>query len=153
MSIFEKIKKVLDDNQIGYQIFEHKPVYTSKQAAAIRDEDPSIGAKSIVFFVDQKPILIVVPGDKKIDTNKFRRDFRVKDLRMAKPEEVKKICGIEIGSIPPWGSVMRLKTYFDETLAQKPMIVFNAGLHTVSIKMKTGDFLALEKPTIGQFSR
>ena len=153
MTVFEKIEKLLSQNKIEYQIFEHAPVYTSLQAAQIRNEDPSIGAKSIVAKADGQPVLVVVPGDKKIDIKKFKRIFTVKDLRLATADEVFKICGIEIGAIPPFGNVINLPIYLDKTLAAKPEIVFNAGLHTVSIKMKTADFVLLVKPTIADFSK
>ena len=83
MSVLEKIKEILDSFSIEYEILNHEPVYTSLDAAKIRDTGLSNGAKALVFMADGKPILIVVPGDKKVDLRKFKQKFSIKDLRMA----------------------------------------------------------------------
>ena len=40
---------------------------------------------------DKKSIMIVVPGDKKVDTSIFKKLYQIKDLEMATKEQVKKI--------------------------------------------------------------
>jgi Cys-tRNA(Pro) deacylase len=150
--VFEKIKKLLEENNVNYQLFEHEPVFTSEQAAAIRNTPKRFGAKAMIFAADSKPLLIVVPGDKRVDTKTFKKLFKIKDLRLLSGDEVKELTGLEIGAIPPFGSTMNLPTYLDEEITQNEGIVFNVGAHTKSIKMKPTDFLKLEKPVVGNFS-
>lgn len=161
--VFEKIKFLLDENRIPYQLFEHEPVFTSEQAAAVRGTNQKQGAKAMIFNADpapeqvrcvagKKPILIVVPGDKKVDTKKFKKTYHIKDLRLLSAEEVKELTGLEIGAIPPFGSVINLTTYLDEQIVRNEMMAFNVGSHTRSVQMIPRDFLQLEKPVIGQFA-
>ena len=56
------------------------------------------------------------------------------------------------GSVPPFGSVIGLKTYVDRSLLENEEISFNAGSLTNSIKMKLKDYLNVEKPVIEDFS-
>src|SRR3990167_1927785 len=118
MSVLEKIKEILDSLSIEYDLLNHEPVYTSADAAKIRDTGLSSGAKTLVFMADGNPILIVVPGDKKVDLRKFKQKFNVKDLRMASITEVKEITTLEVGSIPPVGKAMNLKSYFDSSILE-----------------------------------
>jgi len=69
-------------------------------------------------------------------------------LRMATPAEVSDITSLRIGSIPPVGSVLRLASYFDDTLCAKDTVAFNAGSHTISIVMSASDLISIEKPTL-----
>lgn len=151
--IFEKIKTLLKENGVSYQLFEHEPVFISEEAAKIRGTDLKQGAKAIIFFADKKPILIVVSGDKRVDVKKFKEEYHIKDLRLLKPGEVKELTGLEVGAIPPFGNLMELATYMDEKVLENKEIVFNAGSHTKSIKMKSRDFVNLCQPIIGNFRK
>jgi len=152
MTIFEKIKKILDEAEVKYSVIEHEPVYTSVQAGRIRDVDISQGAKSLILIADERPILAVVPGDKKVDFKTLKRSFGIKDLRMASPDEVVKITTLEIGAIPPIGRAMGIDSYYDQSFLEKDDVVFNAGSHTISIFMKACDLLALERPEISEIA-
>ncbi len=173
--VFEKIKQLLDKNQIPYQLFEHEPVFTSDEAAKIRNTPKHFGAKAIIFSADPapeprinsfgiirggqvrygagpSPILVVVPGDKKVDTKTFKKLYNIKNLQLLTADEVKELTSLEIGAIPPFGSTMNLKTYLDKDITENEFMVFNAGSHTKSIRMNPKDFLVLENPVIGNFN-
>jgi len=151
-SVFKKIIKLLDESGVKYNLSEHKPVYTSSDAARVRGTDPSIGAKAMVFSADKTPILIIVPGNKRVDSKGFKKQHGVKDLRICSADEVKKITGLEIGSVPPFGNLMNLTTYVDRDIKRLKEIAFNAGSHIRSIIMKSSDFINLVEPIIGEYS-
>ena len=52
MSVFDKIKEILDENKIEYKLKHHEPVYTSEQAAAARGDKLKQGAKAIIMKTD-----------------------------------------------------------------------------------------------------
>jgi len=151
-SVFEKIIALLEESRVNYQLTEHEPVFTSEEAAKVRGVPLEWGAKAIVFAADKKPILIVIPADRKIDLKSFKKSYSIKDLRMLTPEEVKAVAGVEVGAVPPLGNVMGLLTYFDEELTKKEKIAFNPGAHTKSIVMSPKDLIHLCSATIGNFS-
>jgi Ala-tRNA(Pro) deacylase len=151
-TVKEKIKSLLDENKIEYQLLEHEPVYTSEQASRIRGTDISMGAKALVFYADRIPVLIVVPGDKKADLKKFKKTFSVKDLMIMSPDEVFNLTGLKVGSIPPFGNVLNLPAYFDKSFENKERVAFNAGDHKISIIMKASDLILLVHPRLGDFA-
>ena len=151
--IFIRIKELLDSHGVAYQVLEHPPVYTSEEAARIRGTDLSQGAKALVFQADGAPMLLLVAGDRRIDARRFKKRFGIKDLRLAPAEEVECLTGLRIGSIPPFGNLLGLPTYVDETVTQHQRIVFNAGRHTHSIIMACQDFLDVVCPTVAAFSQ
>lgn len=148
MNVYEKIIELLDEKGMEYEVMEHEPVYTSEDAAKIRDTDVGMGAKALVLMADKKTVLVVVPGNKRLDFKKFKKEFSVKDLRMAKPEEVKEITTLEVGAIPPVGKAVNLESYYDDSFLKKDIVAFNAGSHTKSIKMKAKDLISIEHPVI-----
>ena len=102
---------------------------------------------------DKKPIMIVVPGDKKVDTSLFKKTYQIKDLEMAKPDEVKTVTGVEIGAVPPFGNLFKIPLYFDKTIVDNETVFFNAGSHSKSISMKGLDLEKATKPIVGSFSK
>ena len=72
---------------------------------------------------------------------------------MATKDEVKDLTHLEVGSIPPFGSLFNIPTYVDTKLGENKEISFNAGLHTKSIKIDYTDWLKVENPTVGDYSK
>ena len=161
MELFEKIITLLDENKVEYTLTEHLPVFTSEEAAAVR-KDFSLhqGAKAMVLKIvnSQLPIdncfvMCVLPGDRKIDFKKLKSVLGGRDVTLADPEEVEKTVGVKIGAVSPFGNLSDLKVLLDESIYDNEEIVFNAGDHCKSVKMKLSDYLRLVSPDRLSFSK
>lgn len=151
MKIFEKIKDVLDQANLEYSVKHHEPVYTSEQAAEIRGDKLKQGAKAIIMKASENFVLIVISAERKINSKKLKKILKSKDLSFARSDKLRDL-GLESGSVPPFGSVLGLKTYVDKSLLKNEEISFNAGSLTDSMKMKLKDYLKIEKPFVEDFS-
>ncbi len=145
---YKKILSKLENAKVEFEHYEHEPVYTSEQAAKVRDTNIHQGAKALVLQADKDFILYVLPADLQADLEKLQGKLKVKKLRMASKQSVKAKTGLEVGAVPPMGSFVGLKTYVDARLSESNEIAFNAGRHDRSIKMKYTDFIKIEKPKI-----
>jgi Ala-tRNA(Pro) deacylase len=149
-SVFEKIKKLLDENKIRYKVLKHEPVFTSEQAAKARgfevNEGMRRGAKAMVLKADDNFIQCVVPGNRVVNMKNVRKLLHVKSIRLATAEEVIKFLDCEPGSVPPFASLFNIPVYADKNLAEE--IDFNAGLHDTSITIKRVDWEMIVKPII-----
>lgn len=151
----QKIKELLEENDVWFETFEHEPVRTSEEAAKIRPGySLKQGAKAIIVRVKINGgtnffSMLVFPGNKRFDNEKVKRFFKAKDIRFATEEEVKQITdGIEPGGVPPFGNLFNLQVVFDPTLSQNERIVFNAGDKRYSIAMRAKDYINIVKPAI-----
>lgn len=147
-SVYEKIISLLKKNNINYKHYEHEPVFTSEEAAKVRNTNIHQGAKALVLQADKEFILLVLPADLKADLKTIQKNKGYKKLAMASKESVKAKTGLEVGCIPPFGSTIGLITIVDSRLSENDEIVFNAGRHDRSVKMQYSDFIKLEKPEI-----
>ncbi len=150
---FKKIKNLLDNNKIIYEIKEHEPVFTSEQAAKVRGIELKSGAKSMIVKSEGKFYNLIISAAKKIDFNKIKKILNKKSVSLATPEEVLKNTGCEIGSVPPFGNLFNLTIYCDPSLLENEYIDFNAGLHNLSIRMKSKDWVVIVNPIIIDFSK
>jgi len=150
MSFVEKkIKQILNSNKVEFEETEHEAVYTSHKAAQVIGlEAEEAGVKSLILKTKEGAFILVLnPGNKKVDTKKIAELEGTKSIYFASPEEVIKVTGIPIGSIPPFGHKTKLKTYLNEELLDCEYLYFNPGSHTKTIKMPSKDLpIVLENP-------
>jgi len=71
----EALKNLLDENNVEYKVLTHERAYTSEQAAKMRGVPLSSGVKAMVVKSEKGFFLILVPGDKKIDFDRLRRQW------------------------------------------------------------------------------
>ncbi len=153
--IVEEIQEILERHGVHFEFYEHKPVVTSEEAAAVR-KGYSIkeGAKAIIVRVRVKKSLkkfamLVLPGDARFDNRKIKAYFETTDVSLAAEKEVLDITrGIEPGGIPPFGNLFGLEVIADPTLFDNERMIFSAGDRRVSIGMRSDDFKKIVAPKI-----
>ena len=150
---YQEIINLLKENKIDYKETEHEAVYTSQEAAAIRNISISQIAKSLLLKYGGDFALLVLPGNRKLDSKKVKNLLGVKEFRFAAPEEVEEKMGCQIGACYPFGNIIGLTTYLDKAVSKNKIILFNPGLHTRSIEISWSDYYSLVKPKIVDISK
>jgi Cys-tRNA(Pro) deacylase len=152
-SVLSAIQSYLNQEGVAYKTSSHKPVFTSEEAAQARQAPLEEGAKALVLQADSKPIMVVISAANKLDLKAIKKLYGYKDVSMADKDTLLKVTGLEPGAIPPFGSLFKIPTYVDKNITTLESVSFNAGSHTKSIQMGAKDFVAIEKPTVGEFSK
>lgn len=93
---------------------EHSSATVVLAAEALGTEAARI-AKTLAFWVDGKPVLIVTAGDQKIDNAKFKAFFHVK-AKMLGQAEVDVQIGHPVGGVCPFGIQPGIPVYLDVSL-------------------------------------
>ena len=151
--VLGKIRDVLNKEKIEYEVLEHRPVFTSREAAEVRGTELKQGCKALICKTEEGFIQAVVSGAKELDIEKLQKFTLFKKIELASAKEVRQATGCNIGSVPPFGNLFGLKVYFDKSVAENDIVAFNAGTHTKSIKMKAKDLVKVVNPVIGEFSK
>ena len=107
---------------------------TVKEAAeAINCKEAEI-AKTLSFIVAEKPILIVVAGDSKIDNGKYKQEFSTK-AKMIPFENVEELVGHAVGGVCPFGIKDNVKVYLDTSLKRLAYVYPACGSSNSAIKL------------------
>ncbi len=148
MTLEEKIIAMLEEKRISYEVFEHQPVYTNPVMAEALGVGESETVKSLVLTTkERKMIVLVLPGNKKIDWKQAAAAAKTRKVTFAKPEEVSQAVGCEVGCVPPFGHLTSLPIYMDPDLTKKNFVYFNPGVHDKSFKIKAWDLKKLCNPS------
>src|SRR2546421_11898919 len=90
------------------------PTRTADEAAAAVGVDKAQIAKSLVFIADGEPILAVVSGAHRVDTDALALACDCAIVEQASPDDVRAATGFAVGGVPPFGH--DLPVIFDEDL-------------------------------------
>jgi len=91
-------------------------------------------AKTLSFIVGEKPILIVVAGDVKIDNSKYKTEYHSK-AKMLPFEDVEKTIGHAVGGVCPFGIKENVSVYLDISLKRFCMVYPACGSSNSAIKL------------------
>ena len=140
MTLEEKIIQMLEKANITWEVTEHEPVYTNPVMAEKLGVSEGETVKSLVVTTkEKKMVVLVLPGDKKMDWKRAAAGVGTKKVSFAKPEQVAEKVGCEVGCVPPFGHMTPLPVFMDPDLLKKEYLYFNPGVHDKSFKIKAHD--------------
>ncbi|MDN3505040.1 MAG: aspartate--tRNA(Asn) ligase [Rhabdochlamydiaceae bacterium] len=151
-NVRNEIIRLLKAAEFEFDHKEHEQTPTSEDSARVRGIELSQGVKAIIVRgkKSKKNFQINIPGDERIDMKAVAKIIGEK-CEFEDPKVIEERFGLVIGSIPPFGNLLNLETYFDEVLTTQPKVAFNCGLLTESVIMKGEDLVAVVQPTLGDF--
>jgi prolyl-tRNA editing enzyme YbaK/EbsC (Cys-tRNA(Pro) deacylase) len=159
--VVEKIVSLLKQHAVWFETFEHEPVRTSEEAAKVRTGDYGLknGTKALIVKVTPKSgeeiyMMLIVSGDKRFDKKKVKAYLQHKDMRFATEEEVTSVTGgVQVGGVPPFGTLFGLRVIVDTSVFDNEKIIFNAGDKRFSIGMLARDFKKIVNPEIADIAQ
>ena len=78
-------------------------------------------AKSLSFKVEDKPIIIVVAGDAKVDNSRYKAQFHTK-AKMLTHEEAHDWIGHDVGGVCPFALPEGTRVALDRSLRRFPLV-------------------------------
>lgn len=100
------------DLQVGEM---SETTHTAVEAAATVGAPVEAIVKSLVFSVDGEPLLILVSGPNRVDTERVGQILG-SPLEKADAQMVKDASGYSIGGVPPFGHSTQMRCLMDEDL-------------------------------------
>jgi Ala-tRNA(Pro) deacylase len=149
MPILAKLKEFLDANGVAYTVLSHSLAFTAEEVAAAQHVPARELAKVVMVKADDRLLMVVIPASHKVDLQKLPE----RRARLATEAEFARIFPhCEPGAMPPFGNLFGLPVYVDHILGRREEIVFQAGTHTQTIRMKYADFARLVRPTVDDYA-
>lgn len=95
---------------------------TAETIFTVEDASKAVGAppeeilKSLIFLVDEKPVLVLMSGANRVNLRAVARAVKGKKAKMAEPDYVLEKFGFQVGGIPPIGYPFLLPALLDDQL-------------------------------------
>jgi Ala-tRNA(Pro) deacylase len=149
MQSLRKLKELLDEAKVSYEVYNHPLAYTAQEIAAQQHFSGKEMAKVVMLEVDGLLVMGVIPGSQKINLNTAKASLGAKAVRLATEDEfISRFPECEIGAMPPFGNLFGLPVFVDPALEKDESIYFNAGNHVQTLRLLYRDFAKLVKPRL-----
>jgi prolyl-tRNA editing enzyme YbaK/EbsC (Cys-tRNA(Pro) deacylase) len=102
--------------------------------------------KSLVFMVDEEPVVALVPGDLRLDTARLSEVAGGGEVRRASLDEVRDATGFAAGGTPPFGHATPLRVFADPALKRNDPVWAAAGTPTTVFPISISDLDRLASP-------
>lgn len=120
---------------LGLSITTHNDsTHTAEEAAAAVGAEVGAIVKSLVFMVDDAPLLVLVSGPNRVDAGLIGLSLGAV-LEKADANQVKTHTGFSIGGVPPFGHPGPVRTLMDEDLFAFDVVWAAAGSSTSVFSM------------------
>jgi Cys-tRNA(Pro)/Cys-tRNA(Cys) deacylase len=146
----ETLRATLVSKGIWHRFIEFdEPVRTVEEAAGKVPAERII--KSIVLIgSDKNPILAILPAKNRISYKKIKTLLKVKDVRLAQPDEVLEFSGYPVGGVPPFNKISRI--LLDPTVQRNAKNIAGGGDPDKLVELETQDLLVFLEPIVADFS-
>jgi prolyl-tRNA editing enzyme YbaK/EbsC (Cys-tRNA(Pro) deacylase) len=101
----------------GVIVTQDEPTHTAAEAAQALGVEVGAIAKSLVFLLDEDPVLLLVSGEHQVDLTRTGERLQG-TLTRAPATMVREVTGQPIGGVAPVGHPANLSTYVDNALSR-----------------------------------
>jgi Ala-tRNA(Pro) deacylase len=153
MNCKERLEGYLRDNQVSFETEHHPAAFTAQEVAASDHVPGKMLVKVVMVLADDELVMLAVPAPYQVNLDRVGEVLGATEVRLAEEEEfADAFPDCEVGAMPPFGNLYDVPVYADEALAEDETIVFQAGTHTATMRLKYADFERLVEPTTAGFA-
>ena len=122
-------------------------VETAAQAVGAQERQI---VKSILFLVDDQPVLAIACGTAYIDRRAIADLYGVgkKRVKLASPEEVMVLSGYEVGAMPPFGHRQPLRSLLDKRILELSEAFAGGGAENALMRISPQEMLRVSKAQV-----
>ena len=130
-----KVKEFLEEKGFGDRFTEHaETIDTVEHAAQQIGCTESEIAKTLSFIVEEKPVIVVMAGDGKVNSSKFKAQFHAKPS-MVPRDKVEELVGFAPGGVCPFGVDKSIPVWLDLSMKRFAYVHPAGGNEFVSVKL------------------
>jgi Ala-tRNA(Pro) deacylase len=154
MSLPAVIERYLRLHQLVAKERQHPAAFTAHQLAEVEHLPEAMVAKTVFFWCDDQLVMGVVPANRHLNLARVRKQTHAARVRLATEREIADhVSTLQLGSIPPFGSMFGLPVMADKSLLEADVIEVPAGLPTEALKLRLRDWLRAEAPDVVELTR
>lgn len=124
----ERVAATLREHGVQSRLEEFvEGTHSARDAARAVGCDAAQIVKSLVFVCDGRPVLALLPGDRRADAAKIAAAANAGYARVARPDEVVSATGFEPGAVAPFPAPHVAVVLLDRALLRHELVWAGAG--------------------------
>jgi prolyl-tRNA editing enzyme YbaK/EbsC (Cys-tRNA(Pro) deacylase) len=130
----------ITDNKIEADIVHlEEATLTVADAAAVMSVQPAQIIKSVLFLADGQPVLVIASGLARIAWKRLADYLGIsrRRLKTGNAEQVQAITGYVVGSVPPFGHKVQLRTIVERSVYDQAVVYGGGGEIDALMRVET----------------
>jgi len=149
----ERVRAYLEAHELADGLFEfEKSTKTAQEAADAMGCELGQIVKSLVFVVDGQPVVALVAGDRRGDTDAIASLLGGGTARFADAETVRSATGYAIGGVSPFDLPDGLPLFADSSLSRFETVYPAAGTPSSMVRVQLSELLELSGARVAEIS-
>jgi len=141
----------LERRHIPYELLPHKRTTTAADEAVALHLPAEEVAKTLVLSTPGGYVRALIPASRRLNAAKLAAVLEVAEVSLVSEGElVGAYPEFELGAVAPLAGPPHDRVVVDTSLREHPWIVFEAGRHDQSVRVRTGDFLAAANAVVAE---
>jgi len=147
------VHNFLQVKEIPHEIFLiNSPTRTAERTAAVLGLQLEEVIKSVVFVANSKPVLVILPGDRRASYKKLKNALGASKLKLASGQEVTDLTGYVLGATPPLAHQTDLSTVVDQSVMDKGVLYTGGGEVNALLKIRPQDLVRATEARVADVS-
>lgn len=132
----ERVRAYLKDKGLEDHITVHRETIDTVEHAAqqIGCSEAEI-AKTLSFMVEDKPVVVVMAGDTRVNTSKFKAQFHTGKPHMIPRDQVNELIGHEPGGVCPFAVNAGVPVWLDVSMKRFAVVHPAGGSEFTSVAL------------------
>jgi Ala-tRNA(Pro) deacylase len=153
MDCRERLERFLREQGVGFEVTEHRKAFTAQQVAASEHVPGRTFAKVVMVRADEDLVMLVLPAPAMVDLGKVADVLGKEQARLASEREfAETFPDCEPGAMPPFGNLYGVPVYVDDTMGRSEHVVFQAGVHTLTMSVPYVGFERSVRPVVADIT-
>lgn len=145
------VQSYIDQHDLKAElIYPTVPTSTVEAAAQAVGAPPDRILKSLLFWIDDEPILVIAKGPTRVEQRLLADHFKLgrKRVRLIDAQGVLEITGYPVGAVPPVGHLRALKTLMDQSVLEEQEVFAGGGAENCLMRVSPAELHAHTSATI-----
>jgi Cys-tRNA(Pro)/Cys-tRNA(Cys) deacylase len=139
---------------LWYRFLEKENTIHTADASKVTGIDIHKITKNLVSKTNEDEyVLIIVPGDRRVDLKKAAKVLGVKNVRLMPYLEADKISGYSPGGTPSIGLKKKVRTVIDEDLIKLHTFYCGGGSRNRLLELRSKDVIRISNAIIAKISK
>ena len=153
MSFSNALTQALDRADVAFELLEHARTDRAADEASALGLRPNEVAKTVLLTTGIGNLRVLLPASERIDMHKLRELLGSgSELHLLSEDAMQRdYPEFELGAVPPLGG-RDDAVVVDSRVAALEQVVFEAGSHERSVRVKTADLIAGTKARVADVS-
>ena len=144
----------LQDNGLQFELLHHRRTTSAAAEARVLGVLPQTVAKTLIAGDPEGGcIRAVVPASAHLSTTKLATAVDAESVELlSEADLVRAYPQFELGAVPPFGGPGGDRVVIERRLARCGHVVFDGGVHDMSLRMRTTDLIAVAQARVADIS-